>query len=179
MFLGAVGVDDPLLRELRSEETVLWRGRPGIGGILKRENTLTWVAALAVAIGLRLYVTSAESYLPSEASKSLVGTSSLVASILLLGAGVHGIAREISAARRTIYAVTNQRIVIIHGEGRGRVLSVSPGSINASHVAADEWGAGSLVFRSDIVNGDCLAEVGFYGIPEVRQVAEHVERLRF
>jgi len=178
MVSEVVEANDPLLRELRSGETVLWRGRPGIAGILKQENTLTWVVALAVATGLRLYVTSAERYLPSEASKGVVGIGSLVASSLLLIVGVYGIARGIITARRTIYAVTNQRIVIIQGEGRERVLSVLPAAINACHVAAEETGAGSLVFRSDLAHGDRLAEVGFYGIPEVRQVAEHVERLR-
>ncbi len=177
MVLEVVVANDPLLREVRSGETVLWRGRPGIGGILKRENTLTWVVALAFAIGLRLYVTSAESYLPSEASKGPAGTSSLVASMLLLIAGVYGIARGIIDARRTIYAVTDQRIVIIQGVGREQVLSVTPASINTCHVVADKTGSGSLVFRSDIANGDRLVEVGFYGIPDVGQVAKHVERL--
>ena len=176
MSLGVVGADDPLLRELRSGEMVLWRGRPGIAGTLKRENTLTWIVALAVATGLMLCVTSSERYLPSEASKGLVGTISLAASVLLLGAGVHGIARGIITARRTIYAVTNRRIIVI--QGGERVLSVLPASINACHVTADKTGAGSLVFSSDIEYGDRLAEVGFYGIPEVHHVAEHVERLR-
>jgi hypothetical protein len=183
LWEGAMSSDvwdanEALRSELRVGEAVHWRGRPSITAALARENTLIWFAALAIAVGLRFCMPSVDSYLPPDMPKGVFGIISSVPFVTLFVVAVCCMVRTLLTTRRTEYVVTNLRIIIIRGGGRDRVTSVLPAEINASEISANSLGFGSLVFRSQIIDGGSLVEIGFWGIPDVRQVAKQIEALR-
>ncbi len=169
---------ETLRNELRAGETILWWGRPSITAELARENTLVWFIALAIAVGLKFCMPSIDSYLPNDMPKGVFGIIFSVPFVMGVVAAVGCIARRLLIARRTVYAVTSLRIIIIRGAGRDRVNTVLPAEINASDIFEDARGFGSLVFQSQTIDGGSPTEIGFWGIPDVRHVANQIEALR-
>ncbi len=169
---------EALRNEVRAEETILWWGRPSIAAELARENTLVWFIALAIAVGLRFCMPSVDSYLPNDIPKGVFGIISSVPFWVGVAIAVCCIARRLLMARRTAYAVTNLRIIIVRGAGRDRVTTVLPAEINASDIFEYARGFGSLVFQSQTIDGGSPTEIGFWGIPDVRHVANQIEALR-
>jgi len=107
--------------------------------------------------------------------------------------------RAAAQARRTIYAITDQRVFIISDVRRRSVTSYGPNSIFLLQVTERADGSGDIVFRRDRLlervyvnaSGDqtddsgipsihqrgAMIKIGFFGIPEVRKVEEAMRRL--
>jgi hypothetical protein len=90
------------------------------------------------------------------------------------------------AARATVYAVTDRRLLILEGFPWRRARSFGPGDINLCERTERADGSGDLIFRSEreIERQDRgrttwrTRRVGFLGIPEVRRVEAAVRALR-
>lgn len=90
------------------------------------------------------------------------------------------------AARATVYAITDRRLLILEGFPWRRVRSFGPEDINLCERTERADGSGDLIFRSEreIERRDRgrttwrTRRVGFLGIPEVRRVEAAVRALR-
>jgi hypothetical protein len=93
-------------------------------------------------------------------------------------------------ARRTIYAITDQRLFIISKFPRRHVDSYAPTSIYALETVERANGDGDIVFHKEwkppevetgflsvSVEFGSATEIGFFGISEVRKVEEAIQRL--
>jgi hypothetical protein len=87
-------------------------------------------------------------------------------------------------ARSTVYAVSDQRLFILSGGWSKRVESYRPDQIATLERTERAGGHGDIVFRREAqatnsrFNGrSFLKDIGFYGVPEVRQVEAAIQRL--
>ena len=107
--------------------------------------------------------------------------------------------RAAARARRTYYAITDQRVLIISKFRRRSVASYAPCSINFLEVTERASGFGDIVFRRNVFargsppdtesgwgeNDEGTPKIyevgrttiGFFGIPEVRRVEKAMRRL--
>ena len=89
---------------------------------------------------------------------------------------------EYLRARRTIYVVSNQRLLILNGLLRPSRRSFLPSDISSIEVDAGHDGVGSIIFsresESDGEGGWNVKKIGFKAIPHVREAEEHVVQLK-
>ncbi|WP_374331975.1 hypothetical protein [Aestuariivirga sp.] len=89
---------------------------------------------------------------------------------------------EYLRARRTIYVVSNQRLIILNGLLRPSRRSFTPPDIGSVEVDADRDGVGNIIFsrerESDGEGGWNVKKTGFIAIPHVREVEEHILLLK-
>ncbi|MGB8286731.1 PH domain-containing protein [Rhizobium ruizarguesonis] len=97
---------------------------------------------------------------------------------LLAGvAAIAGAVFEMIATGRTAYAATDRRLLIVRNLIRRRATTIAPTAINVVEVR-EKWDrSGTLTFRRE-GDGDSVKKFAFIGIPNVREVAKHVEELR-
>ena len=85
-------------------------------------------------------------------------------------------------ARRTIYVVSNQRLLILNGLLRPSRRSFAPTDIGSVEVVTGHDGVGSIIFsrerESDGEGGWNVKKIGFKAIPHVREVEEHIVLLK-
>ncbi len=174
------GVDASLLAELRSGEQVLWWGRPDPKRqVIHKRSRLTpfWAGILLVVlIGFDIFVFSH----PYAIDGGIVIAVMLVNAGLLFPAALVSynfvLRREhLRALRYTLYAITNQRALIVTaqpGKSRG-VVSYAKEDIGtiSRHEGKEGWG--NLIFgmpRPSVVQGRrVMASASFGGIPKVRE----------
>ena len=179
------GIDPNLLAELRPGEPVLWWGRPDpkrrvvngrsqLSPILLGSVSLLVLFLLAFDIFVILNFHSADALLLFAIILINVG---LLVSIGSSGYPVVQRRRHVRNLLHTIYAITDQRaliITIVPGKSRA-VVSYTKSDIGtiSRHEGKEGWG--DLIFgvpRPSVVNGRrVMASASFGGIPQVR-VAE-------
>jgi hypothetical protein len=85
-------------------------------------------------------------------------------------------------ARRTIYVVSDQRLLILDGLLRPSTKSFAPSDIGPLDVDAGYDGSGSIIFSErrtrDGEGGWNVVKIGFIAVPHVREVEEHVVLLK-
>lgn len=180
--------DDPLTvarAELAPGERLVWADRPDPGRVRRR----TWPRLLfgLVFAGFGLFWTS-----QAMAAGGFVWLFGLP--FVAIGAGIATAPWwRPRQARATVYAITDQRIVIIRGWPSRRVQSFGPGDIDVIDRREQADGTGDLVFREEVRArrhaGQIWQEgppyhryrrrrIGFFGIPDVRRVEAAVRALR-
>ena len=89
---------------------------------------------------------------------------------------------EYLRARRTIYVVSDQRLLIFNGLLRPSRRSFAPPDIGSVEVDAGYDGIGSIIFsrehKSDGDGGWTVKKIGFKAIPHVREAEELIVRLK-
>ena len=90
--------------------------------------------------------------------------------------------RQYWQARRTIYVVSNQRLLILAGLLRPSAKSFAPSDIGPLKVETSNDGSGSVVFSerrtSDGEGGWNVEKIGFIAIPRVREAEEQIVLLK-
>jgi hypothetical protein len=85
-------------------------------------------------------------------------------------------------ARRTIYVVSNQRLLILNAFPLQSIRSFAPADIGFVEVDARYDGIGSIIFsrtrEPDPEGGWIIKEIGFIAISNVREAAKHVVLLK-
>jgi hypothetical protein len=123
-------------------------------------------------------------FLPADNALAIVEKADGIMGIIFPGvfllAGVAAIAGavfETIATGRTAYAATDRRLLIVRNLIRRRATTIAPTAINVVEVR-EKWDrSGTLTFRRE-GDGDSVKKFAFIGIPNVREVAKHVEELR-
>lgn len=174
--------EDAVKRELKAEETIRWTGTPSLGARASHH-------ALGIVFGIMFVIIPSKNlFYDSENHNLLLQFNDDKFSVLwklfffLIGCFMAaGAAWNIIGGRRTAYAVTNQRLLIIHDYFRRRIVSVRPSEINGIERQEGFGGSGSVTFRQDAVydgDGQSISKLSFIGIPDVRRVESEIERLK-
>ena len=83
--------------------------------------------------------------------------------------------------RKTIYAVTNERLLIITGGILSSVKSYTPADIDDIERKESPDGSGTIIFarkkRSGGKGGSYTVKIGFFGVPDVRKVERYIIEL--
>lgn len=84
--------------------------------------------------------------------------------------------------RSSVYAVTNRRVMLITGTSSRSVKSINPTDIAGVNYRERPDGRGDVLIRTNSVvrtnNGTTQITVGLYGVPNVKEVAGLVMKLR-
>lgn len=180
------GMDPNLLAEMRPGERVLWWGRPNARRRVMNSRTRRsfWYLGLASVLALILIGFDGFVFLSLHALDG-----SLVIAVMLINAGLlFGILqpaysfmqgwKHLRALRYTIYAITDQRALLltaVPGKSRG-VVSYAKADIGTISRFEGKEGWGDLVFglpRTTAIGGRrVVASASFGGIPQVRMVEE-------
>jgi len=174
--------------ELRLGEQLVWADRPGSARMAR-------YAIRDPLIGIPF--TGFVLFFFSRINWHGMGLGSLafvgfVALWMLFGGLIFVLSPLISAwsARKTIYAITDRRLLIIHKFPLERTHSYAPALINNLKTVERVNGEGDIIFRKETkptevekgflsvsVEFGSTTEIGFFGISEVRKVEAAIQRL--
>ncbi|HTO85322.1 MAG TPA: hypothetical protein VMQ73_24090 [Methylomirabilota bacterium] len=171
-------------QEMEPGEQLRWVGRPHPWALARQR--LAAVAVTPVLLGLGAFVIHVGASQPLPVDQAMLtmviygfgGLAMLLALVVISGPVL-----AFRRARRTVYAVSDRRLLTISGE---RVDSYGPDDIRAIMVTNERAdGSADIVFGQDIrrywVRGARFAEVnrlGFFGIPDPDAVRELIRDLR-
>ncbi len=181
MYASMERTDGALERELQPGETVFWQGRPNLWATAKTDQAQIWVGLIAVLVGLGYFLPPDNDYIVANLPEGLFGFFFCSLFILAGVAAIAGRVRAILATRFTVYAVTNLRLLIVTNLRRRTVVTVAPSAINVVEVSEKADGSGSVTFRREVRDtgdGRETVKLAFLGIPDVRQAALQIEKLR-
>jgi len=171
-------VNPNLLYRLKSElfdgEELLWAGQPIPGRGQSGNLTMTSVSAVFIGVVLGGGMFAFMRY-----TGGMTFFIMPMILILLVALGMIGARLWNQFANRQVYAVTDQRLLIVNGR---RVRSYGPNDIQfiERHQRGDGWG--DIVFAQEanqrmvpVGNGmmvpqNYAAPIGFFGVPNVREV---------
>jgi hypothetical protein len=168
--------------ELQPGETIRWLGTPSFVPMFVNQ-------APQFFFGLVFLTLPGSGFwsLAVEFAEGKTATGS-IAFILFLGIfvcigflGSAGALWNVLATWRTVYAVTDRRLLIISGFHRHHVLAVAPSAINAVERRERSDGSGSVTFRRETVDtgeGTSTKKLMFVGVRDVREAANQIEKLR-
>jgi hypothetical protein len=176
-LVGALGnIPDEVERELRAGEKTQWIGHPIPAKFAIKEGTpiflfgIPWTAF--VVFWESMAIKSGSLFMP------LWGVPFVVVGLYMLTSPLW----EYLRAQRTIYVVSNQRLLILSGLLRRSRRSFAPPDIGSVEVDTDHDGVGSIFFsrerESDGEGGWKVNKIGFKAIPHVRQVEEYIMLLK-
>lgn len=169
-------VESEIRKELHTAEVVVWTGQPTAWGtfVFKWPDVLFGVIFVIVGFPL-LWANNGVNSADKPA-----GIMGMVFPGIFIALGVWAIADvvfDVIATSRTAYAATDRRLLIVRHMIRRRVTTIAPTAINVVEVR-EKWDrSGTLTYRRE-GDGDSVKKFGFLGIPDVREVAKHVEELR-
>lgn len=169
-------IPEDLRHELRADETPQWIGYP----IPKQ---------YAIQEGLKLFLfgipwTAFVIFWESQAMKSenlvlqLWGIPFILVGLYLLANPL----LEYWRALRTIYVVTNQRVLILNGVFRPSKKVFAPSNLGDFDVERKYDGSGNIILSEEQKRageqGVYIEKIGFKAIPNVREAEEHIEALQ-
>lgn len=169
-------VEDEIQNELHPSEVVVWTGQPSAWGtfVFKRPEFIFGVIWLILSCEVLSRVANGPVI---EKPDGIMGIILLGAFPLVGVAVVASVVFEMIATRRTAYAATDRRLLIVRNLIRRRATTIAPTAINVVEVR-EKWDrSGTVTFRRE-EDGDSVKKFAFIGIPNVREVAKHVKELR-
>lgn len=177
-------------QELLDEEVLLWAGRPTPLRTLGGSNLYTVAMALIslIIVLVILAVSRGMMFMDLGPGSPMMGAPNaifgLVTLIMLLSMGgvlLSPLWRLLNA-RRTLYAITDQRILILDGILSQKVTSYGADDIERIERRSYSTGRGDLIFRHETRTQRVRSSrgyrrtryyeepIGFFGIPDVRAV---------
>lgn len=161
--------DRTVKAELQPGEIVRWMGQPSFFPML-------WSQIVPIVVGLSFLGFLAMMGIGPQAG---VGSLLFMSVFVLIGLGaVGGGLLEAFGVWRTVYAVTNRRVLIIKCFMRHRVLAIAPGGMNAYEWHENADGSGSITVRREDSTGESTTKMGFVGTRDIRGAIREVEKLR-
>jgi hypothetical protein len=174
-------------KELAPGEKLVWADRPRPGALARRAS-----AGFLFAIPFTAFAVAwvAGAYTATQHAHP-IGPDSVfpLFGLIFVGAGVFMLLsplRAMAKARSTIYAITNERLLIIEGGRTRRVTSFTAADIQQIERTERADGSGDVVFRRELpptrrnsisFNGNWNAtKIGFFGVSDVRRVEAAVRQ---
>ncbi|MGO7588168.1 PH domain-containing protein [Rhizobium leguminosarum] len=175
---GAIwNVEGEIQNELHPSEIVVWTGRPSAWGTFVSNCPELIIGAIGMICGCSGFLPADNALAIFEKADGIMGV--IFPGVFLLAgvAAIGGAVFEMIATSRTAYAATDRRLLVIRNLIRRRATTIAPTAINVVEVR-EKWDrSGTLTFRRE-KDGDSVKKFAFIGIPNVREVAKHVEELR-
>ena len=168
-------------REMRSGERLIWADRPAPGRL-----ALTMLPASLFGIpfaGFAAFWIAMASSMTTEVEGVFSFFPLFGLPFLLIGLGImFAPVWAWRGARKTVYAISSDRLVIIKG---GSVKSFEPDEIDTLERRERRDGSGDVTFRREVRRSASrhgsrtrLQRIGFFGVPEVRRVEDEIRRLK-
>lgn len=168
-------------REMRSDERLIWADRPAPGRMALTGLPFTVFGTFFGGFAL-FWIAGAMQSTPSDAGVfslfPLFGLPFLLAGLGMFLTPV----RFWWNAKKTVYAISNERLVIIKGR---TVRSFEPDEIEDLERRERADGSGDVIFHSNLVRSQSrygsrtrVRRNGFFGVPDVRQVEDEIRRLK-
>lgn len=176
--------------ELMPGEELLWVGRPaspfsGLAGHHARTSIVALLGFL-IALGIFLWLIPLAGVATAAPHMffSPMWIPMILIFLLVLAAAASGPIGGMLNARRTTYAITNRRLLILDGILSTKVTSYGPDDIERIERRSRGGGSGDIIFRyeprayhtrrTDVMwQGPATSvPIGFFGIPDVRQVEQ-------
>jgi hypothetical protein len=172
-------------KETAPGERLLWADRPGAARARRRVLPMLLFGLLFAGFALLWTIRASEA---GGGAMALVGLPLVAVGIALAGAPWWRPRR----ARATVYAITDQRLMIIEGWPRSKVRSFGADDIEAIERRERADGTGDVVFRHEVHWRDDLRlrrdgppnyrsrrrAIGFFGISEPRRIEAAVRALK-
>lgn len=169
-----------LEQELASGETLLWTGQPDAARIARQSWPLVLFGLLWQGFVLYWSWVASGFWLPGSDTPpepfALFGLPFFLAGVVVL-ASPRTLARK---ARRTGYAITDRRALIIERGRRLSVRSFAPEALADLERRERADGSGDIIFTRDRTGsgkGSRALEVGFFGLPAARDVERRLRAL--
>lgn len=175
-------------RELRRGETLVWADRPSPAAVKKRKMKTLVFAVPFTAFACFWIAMASQGF-----GKGVMGTVFPFFGLPFLLTGIWMLLAPLRAAREatsTIYAITDQRVFIAGGRDR-TVRSFGPHDLTKVERLDHGDGLGDVVFAEEVSwrsgnnrygvrlgNYTQTEDVGFFGIPEAREVEVAIAKLR-
>ena len=175
--VGALGnIPDEVEREMRAGEKAQWVGYPIPTKFAIKEGMMSFLWGIPwttfCIFWESMAIKSGTLFMP------LWGIPFIIIGLYLLTSPLW----EYLRARRTVYVVSNQRLLILNGLLRPSRRSFAPPDIGSVEVDAGYDGIGSIIFsrerESDGEGGWNVKKIGFKAIPHVREAEEHIVQLK-
>jgi hypothetical protein len=168
--LGALSQEQHALAQshLRSDERMLWVGQPDARRMARNYIVPGWGAAFVIAVVL-----------------ALIGVDLLVlvlfVPVLLVIMLLLGLLWIYPDARRTVYALTDQRVLVLNTRRPETPQELSGSDIGALRCFEQPDGTGDLFFASAEYQRTrrrgTTRHFGFIGIPQVRDVEQQMQQV--
>ena len=170
--------------ELRRGERLVWADYPGPMALARRDSRMSWIGIPFTAFAI--FWTSTASHIGVS---SAIGIFFPLWGLMFVAIGLSILLRPLWSAlkaRSTVYAITDQRALIISGTRSRSVESFEPVSLGNIERTERRDGSGDIILRRGIATawqgpfsyrGNFTAAVGFFGVPEVRRVEEALGNL--
>lgn len=180
---------DVARRELRDGEKLIWADRPAPVALSKR-TIVPFLFAIPFTAFACFWIWGAS----QGFGRSAIGSVFPFFGLPFVGVGLWMLTsplRAAKSARSTVYAITDQRLVIVSG-GRSRsVQSFGPQDITKVERNEHDNGLGDVIFGEEITwrrmrnrfgrgftDNSFVEDIGFFGIADAREVEAAVVRLR-
>lgn len=163
-------------RQMRSREKPLWIARPMPGMFAFNEGWRSFLNGV-VLMGLVAYWQYG-AIKSGDTVSMLIGLPFAALALYFMSAPV----QEYMRARRTIYVISNQRLIILNGLFRPSVESFSPSEIGSLQLDIGADGSGNIIFQEKRdwrgQGGHFLRKIGFKAIAGVREARDHIFELK-
>jgi len=174
-------------RELLPGERLQWAARPRPWAVVRQTLTALPIGLLLMAVGaFAVDVVPRALLVPSDvlALLPIRGVGAFIALLGLAAACAPFVAALL--ARRTVYAVTTRRLLVIDHAFAHRVASFAPEDVRAIMVTNERYdGSADIVFRQEIRHirtsrgrYSIVKKMGFFGIAEPERVRDLIRAMR-
>lgn len=169
-------IPEDVRHELRADETPKWIGYPNPKRYAIQEGLVPCLIGIPFT-GFAVVWTSLA--MKSESLfTSLWGFPFILVGLYMLANPL----LEYWRALRTVYVVTNQRVLILNGVLRHSQKAFAPSDLGHLDVERKRDGSGTIILseerEKDGEGGWLITKIGFKAIPNVREAEEHLEALK-
>jgi hypothetical protein len=170
-------VESEIRNELHPAEVVVWTGQPSAWGTFVFKCPDVLFGVIFVIVGSPALLWANNGVISIDQPAGIMGIIFPGIFMLIGISTIAGVVFDMIATSRTVYAATDRRLLIIRNMIRRRATTIAPTAINVVE-AREKWDrSGTLTFRRE-GDGYSVKKFAFIGIPNVREVAKHVEELR-
>ncbi|MEM9294898.1 MAG: hypothetical protein AAGA57_03775 [Planctomycetota bacterium] len=160
--------------ELEPEETVLWFAQPSPGRMVKKALPVLVFAIPWTACAV--FFTTAALGMHGHLQKSPPAWTAIIGGIFLLFGLLMFFAPygAYQLAKKSGYVITDRRALLIEAGATLRVRTFGPEKLDETERKQRDDGSGDLILDRETYTGPKgqtrTREVGFYGVPDVREV---------
>lgn len=171
---------DIFKRHLLKEEKILWSGKPNVNRLFSKKDAYSIFVGIGFIVSSLAWIVNGIRYMSGlKVEKNIrpdQGSVFVLLGLLVTLLGIYQIIgkpiRRKRKKEKTLYAVTNKRLLILEVRSRERMISKYISQINKVDVITSENGIGTIEFGENYPDGE------FSDINDVQSVYEIINDLR-
>jgi len=171
---------DIFKRHLLKEEKILWSGKPNVNRLFSKKDAYSIFVGIGFIVSSLAWIVNGIRYMSGlKVEKNIrpdQGSVFVLLGLLVTLLGIYQIIgkpiRRKRKKEKTLYVVTNKRLLILEVRSRERMISKYISQINKVDVITSENGIGTIEFGENYPDGE------FSDINDVQSVYELINDLR-